>query len=163
MENQQETIGHLITEWVKQHFHCNKLKDRLLFYALLGFLINIYVFINAYHIKAILLFPSLLIWLFISTVSTYLVYRHIVTRIVGNIYKEIQVGPKRRILILGIFLFILYIFRKININDTFYYSFLAIPITLSFFITTIALLIWLIHYESKKGEVFIVIEKKRKI
>ena len=55
----------------------------------------------------------------------------------------------------SIALFILYLLQKINFSDVFYYSFLAIPITLSFFIASVSALIWLVNYETKNGDVFI--------
>jgi hypothetical protein len=161
IDKQQETIGQLIIKGIKQYLHCNKLRDRLLFYCLLGLLINFFVFINAYQRNAIILFPALLIWFFISGISTYLVYRQITAKIIGNVYKEIQAGLKKRILILGISFIILFFLQKIEIADIYYYSFLAIPITLSFFIATAVTLIWLIDYESKNGDVFIVIDRKK--
>src|SRR3990172_1233661 len=98
--NQYETLGSLIIKWFQENMPCNKLRTRLMGYTLFSFLINIYIFINAYNNNAILLFPALLEWILLSSISTYLVYRQIISSIVGNLYKEFSVEPKRHILII---------------------------------------------------------------
>lgn len=161
MSYPQETIGSVILQWFNQRFHCNKLRDRLIFYALLGFLISLYVFINAYQNDALLLWPAIIIWLFISGISSYVVYRFISTNITGNFFKEIHADIKKRILIVGISFSALFFLRTIKIADIYYYSFLAIPIALSFFVSTIVVLLWLVRYEKRNGKVLIMIEGKK--
>ena len=154
--DQNETLGYLIMKWFQQHFHCDRLRDRFLYYTGLSFFINLYVFIMAYRNNAILLSPALFLWIFMVGISVYFVRKNISTRIVGNRFKESQAGVKKRILIISFSLFILYFLRRIKIPATLFYPFLAIPISLSFLGATIVTLIWIIHYESNNGAVFIV-------
>jgi len=157
----QETIGSVVLQWFNQRFHCNKLKDLLLFYVLMSFLLSLYIFINAYQNNALLLWPAILFWFFISGISTYVVCKFISANIEGNFFKEKHVDLKRRILIIGGSFSALFFLRMIKITDIYYYSYLAIPIALSFFVSTLFVLLWLIRYEKRNGTVRIMIEEKR--
>lgn len=159
-EDQQEMLIHLIIKWFQQRFYRNRLRDRLLCYAIMSFLINIYVFLTAYRNNAILLFPALLLWIVVAGGSAYVVRKSISTRIVRNTYKEIQTGVKKRVLFVGICLLILYLFQRMKISNTVFHSFVAIPVTLSFFFATVITFVWLLRYESKKGTVLVIKERK---
>jgi len=153
-------LGQLIIRWIHQRFHWNRLRVRLLYYTLLALLINSYAVFKAYGSDAIMLFPSFLLWLFMAAVSIYFVCRQVARRVSGNWYVEGDSIFKKRILVLGTSMLILFLLRTADIPALLFYSFLAIPITLSFFLSACAALIWVIRYESRKGTIFVMRSKR---
>ena len=146
----------LIVDWLREYFHGDRLRDRLIFYTFFGFLLHLYVAIGGPSTDSTSLSIGLFWGLIVSFPIGVLVRRDIAKKIRGNLfYEPADPGIIRRILVICIALLISYLLSELNLPAKPFYQFFSVPLTLAFPMSCLIALFWLLRYEARNGPVYI--------